>query len=126
MITSPVIVKLKGKSEIGEGILISVETIIEPAKDEKDQIIRDSNGNLTMVKRRECLVCWQEDKSQIYPHDLEELEWVEVVAVRTLDEMKEEVVNEVMDILDESVEDESEPGEAGNEDEVGDGEPEKE
>ena len=102
MITSPVIVKLIGKPEMGEGIMINVETSLEPLKDDSDQIIRDANGQVTLVKKREALVCWLDDRSQIFVHDLADLEWVEVVAVRTLDEMKEEVKEEVFnDIMDE-------------------------
>lgn len=122
MITSPVIVTLKGKPEMGEGILINVETLIEPATDETGQVVRDAQGGLTMTKRREGLVCWLDDRSQIFSHPLEELEWVEVVAVRTYEEMKDEVTEAVLDALEEADEDAGE----GDEPEVNGTEPDGE
>ena len=121
MITSPVIVTLKGKPEMGEGILINVKTLIEPATDDTGQVIRDAQGGLTMTKRREGLVCWLDDRSQIFAHPLEDLEWVEVVAVRTYDEMKEEVTEAVLDALEEGGDDMSE----GDEPEVDGTEPQE-
>lgn len=85
---------------MGEGIMVALETIIEPSKDENGAIIRDAQGGVTMIKRREATVCWMEDRSHIFVHDLTDLEWVEVVAIRSLEEMKQEVIDDVLDVLE--------------------------
>lgn len=119
MLTSPVIVRLRAKPELGEGILVGLETQIVPLTNAAGEVERDEAGPI-MVKRREATVCWVNDRSHFFTCDLTELEWVEVVAVRTLDEMKQEVVEEVMDLLEEAedTETEREDGEPENSDDA--------
>jgi len=108
---SPVIVRLKGNPQVGEGIVVGGDTYLDIAKEEDGiTISRDANGAPMMVKKRDVFVVWPSDQSEIFVHQMNELEPVEVVAVRTLDDMKKEVVEEVLDIL-ESEDDEDEQGE---------------
>jgi len=95
--TSPVIVRLKGNPALGEGIMVGGETYLDIAKDESGEIQRGADGGPIMVKKRDCFVFWPADPSEIFVHQLSELEPVEVVACRTLEEMKQEVKDEVID-----------------------------
>lgn len=110
--TSPVVVKLKANPNIGEGILFGGETYMDIAKEADGTIKRDANGQPMLEKRRDCFVFWPGDKSEIFTHQMHELEPVEVIAARTLEEMKEEVFNDVMDALEAE---DAEEGEGGAE-----------
>lgn len=105
-LVSPIIVTLRSSPELGEGIVVGGETYLDIAKDEKGQIVRDENGGPMMVKKRDMFVYWPKDPSEIFIHQLADLVPIEVVAVRTLDEMKQEVIQDVLDELEADDEDE--------------------
>ena len=102
-LTSPVIVKLKGNPDLGEGIWVGGETYMDIAKNEDGTIKRDGQDQPVLEKRRDCFVYWPADRSQMFVHQLSDLEPQEVVAARTLDEMKREVTEDVMSALEEHV-----------------------
>lgn len=102
-LTSPVIVKLKSNPALGEGIWFGGETYMDIAKNDDGTIKRDANEQPVLEKRRDCYVYWPSDRSQVWTHQLHELEPQEVVAARTLDEMKREVIEEVGANLEDDV-----------------------
>lgn len=102
-LTSPIIVKLKSNPDLGEGIWVGTETYMDVAKNEDGSIKRDANEQPVLEKRRDCYVYWPADRSQMFVHQLHELEPQEVVAARTLDEMKREVTEDVMANLETEV-----------------------
>lgn len=98
-IVSPVIVKLKANPDLGLGVIIGGTIYHDFEKDEAGVIVRDANGPV-MVKKRDIVVVWEKDKSEFFIHQLSELEPVEVVAVRSLEEMKLEVIGECLAQID--------------------------
>lgn len=98
-IVSPVIVKLKANPNLGLGVIVGGAIYHDFEKDEAGAIVRDANGPV-MVKKRDMVVVWEKDKSDFFIHQLSELEPVEVVAVRSLEEMKLEVIGECLAQID--------------------------
>lgn len=107
-LVAPVIVLLKGQPDAGQGILLTLTETLLPEKDEEGNLKRDAKGDLVMSLKATGYVAWAGNKEKLFKHDIEDLEWVEVVAVRTYEEMKEEVINDVLDVLNEDDDEESE------------------
>src|ERR1035437_700356 len=110
--TSPIVVTLRSNPGLGEGIAMGGETYMDILKNDDGTIARNADGGPSMVKRRDVFVYWPSDPSEIFVHQLGDLVPVEVIAVRTLDEMKKEVIDEIMELLDED-EDEDEGEDPG-------------